>query len=176
VDPVPDPLLLRKKSGSPGNRTRTSGSVARNSDHYISHTFFRTLIFYAGVLLHRITLYFLKYNSTKFTFCLRFACTLTGILFFFFRKFFSINLKHRFWSLHKFYINVRWLERLKKFLSPPFLIGKNVRTWSAQQRCIVFSFSFRNWARGLSFVDCSISFRKPITLETVSIHKLSPLA
>jgi hypothetical protein len=32
VDPVPDPLLLRK-SGSTGNRTRTSGSVARNSDH-----------------------------------------------------------------------------------------------------------------------------------------------
>jgi hypothetical protein len=33
VDPVPDPLLLRK-SGSAGNRTWTSGSVARNSDHY----------------------------------------------------------------------------------------------------------------------------------------------
>jgi hypothetical protein len=32
VDPVPDPLLLRK-SGNAGNRTRTSGSVARNSDN-----------------------------------------------------------------------------------------------------------------------------------------------
>jgi hypothetical protein len=32
VDPVPDSLLLRKSS-SAGNRTRTSGSVARNSDH-----------------------------------------------------------------------------------------------------------------------------------------------
>jgi hypothetical protein len=32
VDPVPDPLLLRKSGGS-GNRTRTSGSVARNSDY-----------------------------------------------------------------------------------------------------------------------------------------------
>jgi hypothetical protein len=32
VDAIPDPLLLRK-SGSAGNRTRTSGSVARNSDH-----------------------------------------------------------------------------------------------------------------------------------------------
>jgi hypothetical protein len=32
VNPVPDPLLLRK-SGSAGSRTRTSGSVARNSDH-----------------------------------------------------------------------------------------------------------------------------------------------
>jgi hypothetical protein len=32
VGPVPDPLLLRK-SGSAGNRTRASRSVARNSDH-----------------------------------------------------------------------------------------------------------------------------------------------
>jgi hypothetical protein len=32
VDPVPDPLLHRK-SGSVGNRTRTLGSVARNSDY-----------------------------------------------------------------------------------------------------------------------------------------------
>jgi hypothetical protein len=32
VDPVPDPLLLRK-SGIAGNRLRASGSVARNSDH-----------------------------------------------------------------------------------------------------------------------------------------------
>jgi hypothetical protein len=32
VDPVPDPLLLRK-SGSIGNQTWTSGSVARNSVH-----------------------------------------------------------------------------------------------------------------------------------------------
>jgi hypothetical protein len=31
VDTVPDPLL--RKSGSAGNRTRASGSVARNSDH-----------------------------------------------------------------------------------------------------------------------------------------------
>jgi hypothetical protein len=31
VDPVPDPLLLRK-SGTAGNRTRTPGSVAKNSD------------------------------------------------------------------------------------------------------------------------------------------------
>jgi hypothetical protein len=33
VDPVPDPLLLRK-SGSAANRTWTSGSLAKNSDHY----------------------------------------------------------------------------------------------------------------------------------------------
>jgi hypothetical protein len=32
VDPVPDPLLFRK-SGSAGNQTLTTGSVARNSEH-----------------------------------------------------------------------------------------------------------------------------------------------
>jgi hypothetical protein len=32
VDPISDPLLLRKSSSS-GNRTQTSGSVARNSGH-----------------------------------------------------------------------------------------------------------------------------------------------
>jgi hypothetical protein len=32
VDPIPDPLLLRK-ADSAGDRTRTSGSVGRNSDH-----------------------------------------------------------------------------------------------------------------------------------------------
>jgi hypothetical protein len=32
VNPVPDPLLLRK-SGKAENRTRISGSVTRNSDH-----------------------------------------------------------------------------------------------------------------------------------------------
>jgi hypothetical protein len=32
VDSVPDPLFLRK-SGSAGNRTWTSGSVAKNSDY-----------------------------------------------------------------------------------------------------------------------------------------------
>jgi hypothetical protein len=37
VDPIPDPLLLRK-FGSAGNWTWTSGSVARNSDHWITET------------------------------------------------------------------------------------------------------------------------------------------
>jgi hypothetical protein len=32
VDPVPDPLLLRK-TGSAENRTQASESVSRNSDH-----------------------------------------------------------------------------------------------------------------------------------------------
>jgi hypothetical protein len=35
--PVPDPLLLRR-SGGAGNRIRTSGSVARNSDHETTGT------------------------------------------------------------------------------------------------------------------------------------------
>jgi hypothetical protein len=34
VDPVPDPLLFFFFSGSAGNRTRASGSVAKNSDHW----------------------------------------------------------------------------------------------------------------------------------------------
>jgi hypothetical protein len=38
VDPVPDPLLLRK-SGSAGNVTRTSGSVDSNSDHWPTEAF-----------------------------------------------------------------------------------------------------------------------------------------
>jgi hypothetical protein len=33
VDPVPD-LLLFRKSGSAGNRSQTSGSVARNPDQF----------------------------------------------------------------------------------------------------------------------------------------------
>jgi hypothetical protein len=41
VNPVPDPLLLRK-SGSAGNRTWTSGSVARNSDHWTTEAAFVT--------------------------------------------------------------------------------------------------------------------------------------
>jgi hypothetical protein len=40
VDPVPDPLLLRKP-GSAGNRTRTSGSVARNSDYWTTEAVMR---------------------------------------------------------------------------------------------------------------------------------------
>jgi hypothetical protein len=43
VDPVPDPLFLRK-SGSAGNRTRTSGSVARNSNHQITEAVIHSLI------------------------------------------------------------------------------------------------------------------------------------
>jgi hypothetical protein len=47
VDPVPDPLLFRK-SGSVGNRTQTSGSVARNSDHR------------GGILVHNVEINFIK--------------------------------------------------------------------------------------------------------------------
>jgi hypothetical protein len=37
--PVSDPVLLRK-SGRAGNRARTSGSVARNSDHWTTEAVF----------------------------------------------------------------------------------------------------------------------------------------
>jgi hypothetical protein len=43
VDTVPDPLLLRK-SGSAGNRTRTSGCAARNSDRKTREVLFNFLI------------------------------------------------------------------------------------------------------------------------------------
>jgi hypothetical protein len=42
ADPVADPPLLRK-SGSAGKRTRTSGSVARNSDHYTTEAVYYLL-------------------------------------------------------------------------------------------------------------------------------------
>jgi hypothetical protein len=45
VDPVLDPLLLRK-SGSAGNRIQTSGSVARNSDHYTTEAVYFLYITY----------------------------------------------------------------------------------------------------------------------------------
>jgi hypothetical protein len=43
VDPVRDPLYLRK-SGSVGNRTRTSGSVARNSKHWTTGAVIKKII------------------------------------------------------------------------------------------------------------------------------------
>jgi hypothetical protein len=42
VDPVPDPLLLRK-TGSAGNRTRSSGSVASNSDHKATEAVYKEI-------------------------------------------------------------------------------------------------------------------------------------
>jgi hypothetical protein len=43
VDPIPDPLLLRK-SVSARNQTQTSGSVARNSDHWTTEVVLDTSI------------------------------------------------------------------------------------------------------------------------------------
>jgi hypothetical protein len=48
VDPVPDPLLLRK-SGSAGNRNRTSGSVARNYDHKTTQAVYNAELYSEGV-------------------------------------------------------------------------------------------------------------------------------
>jgi hypothetical protein len=49
VDPAPDPLLLRK-SGIAGNRTRNSGSVAKNSDHYTTEAVFEGL---SGIIIQK---------------------------------------------------------------------------------------------------------------------------
>jgi hypothetical protein len=58
VDPVKDPLLLRK-SGSTENRTRTSGSVARNSDHwtteavyFLLHNIYKLSSYLTGNTIH----------------------------------------------------------------------------------------------------------------------------
>jgi hypothetical protein len=58
VDPVPDPLLLRKFS-SAGNRTRTYGSVVRNSDHYTTeavyfllHNIYKFNLYLTGHTIH----------------------------------------------------------------------------------------------------------------------------
>jgi hypothetical protein len=58
VNPVPDPLLLRK-SGSAGNLTRTSGSVARNSVDYTTeevyfllHNIYKFSSYLAGNTIH----------------------------------------------------------------------------------------------------------------------------
>jgi hypothetical protein len=58
VDPVPDPLLLRK-SGSAGNRTRTSGSIARNFDHktteavyFLLHNIYKFSLHFTGNTIH----------------------------------------------------------------------------------------------------------------------------
>jgi hypothetical protein len=58
VDPVPDPLLLGK-SGSTGNRTRTPGAAARNSDHYTTeavyfllHNIYKSSLYFTGSTIH----------------------------------------------------------------------------------------------------------------------------
>jgi hypothetical protein len=58
VDPVRDPLLLRKFV-SAGNRTRTSGSVARNSDHqtteavyFLLHNIYKFRTYLTGSTIH----------------------------------------------------------------------------------------------------------------------------
>jgi hypothetical protein len=51
VDPVPDPLLLRK-SGSAGNRTRVSGSVGRNSGHWTTEVVHTHLVSRSSTVEH----------------------------------------------------------------------------------------------------------------------------
>jgi hypothetical protein len=61
VDPVPDPLLLRK-SGISGNRTRTSGSVARNFVHktteavcFLLHNMYKSSSYLTGNTIHLLS-------------------------------------------------------------------------------------------------------------------------
>jgi hypothetical protein len=85
VDQVPDPLLLRK-SGSAGNRTRTYGSAATDSDHktteevYIFlHNIYKFSSYLTGNTIHLRSvarnsdhytteaIYFLLHNIYKFS-------------------------------------------------------------------------------------------------------------
>jgi hypothetical protein len=50
MDPVPHPLLLRK-SGRGGNRTRTSGSVARNSGLWTTEAIVKKIYVYLFIYL-----------------------------------------------------------------------------------------------------------------------------
>jgi hypothetical protein len=60
VDPVPDPLLL-KKYDSARNQTRISGSVARNSDHQTTEGVLKKIHKYVG--LEDLTALVLGYNA-----------------------------------------------------------------------------------------------------------------
>jgi hypothetical protein len=53
VDPVSDSVLVRK-SGSAGNRTRTSASVARNSEHQTTEAVAKWILFHKIGLLVRV--------------------------------------------------------------------------------------------------------------------------
>jgi hypothetical protein len=66
VDPVPDPLLLRK-SDSSGNRTWTSGYVIRNSDHWTTEvaTYYvqkKPVVSLVGTVVNRVDSDFVSKN------------------------------------------------------------------------------------------------------------------
>jgi hypothetical protein len=63
VDPFPDTLILRK-SGSVGNRTLTSGSVARNSDNKAIEAF-ELLLFLLLLLLSKMSINLSCFNSVS---------------------------------------------------------------------------------------------------------------
>jgi hypothetical protein len=58
VDPGPDPLL--RKSGSAGYRTRTSGSVARNSNNYTTEA-----VRYILLKRAKLTLLLIRHHAVK---------------------------------------------------------------------------------------------------------------
>jgi hypothetical protein len=60
VNLVPDSLLLRKY-GSTGNRTRISGSVARNSDHWTTEA-----VYFLLHNIHKFSSYVTRSNTSPF--------------------------------------------------------------------------------------------------------------
>jgi hypothetical protein len=70
MGPIPDPLLLRN-SGGAGNRTQTSGSVARNTEYYTTeavyfllHNIYKFSSYLTGNTMH---LRYVARNSDHYT-------------------------------------------------------------------------------------------------------------
>jgi hypothetical protein len=88
VDPVPDPVLVRK-SGSAGNRSRTSGYVARNYDD-------------TGICIIN------KSNNSQtgcFTLLVNNPHIGSALSKFFLKKYFIVAIKFLMWSLNTFFLN-----------------------------------------------------------------------
>jgi hypothetical protein len=65
MDPFLDPLLLRKSS-SAGNRTRTSVSVGKNSDHYTTEVVNIQAIHYVSYLILNLIFNVSHYDEREF--------------------------------------------------------------------------------------------------------------
>jgi hypothetical protein len=89
VDPVLDPLLLRQ-CGSVGNRTRTSGSVARISDHFTTVAVMVTFILIVSQAIN----FFSWSHASQVGGIHRLGTTTSQVL-----KVFSRRLLLRFWSV-----------------------------------------------------------------------------
>jgi hypothetical protein len=90
VDPVPDPLLIRT-FGSAGNRTRTFGSVARNSHHKTIEAV--TIIIIIIIIIIITTTTFLSFTSSDF-----------ATIIFLQSKVFTLASNPKTWRTHRNYI------------------------------------------------------------------------